>query len=206
MRLKFHSESEIEDDFEGCFIRVSGELFHQAENGKETLAGRVELIYLDLGTAMELSLDLFDLFDQDASSEEYFDILVDSETGYWKDPLEEAPGNLLILNRLEILPSYRGRKVGLAVLNRCIQQFAHDSLVVLKCWPLQLQLQENEPPTEWQRQLELGSFDPDERAGIERLRTYYSSLGFRSLSQPEFMYLNPEFRHPRLRKLLKNKP
>src|SRR5689334_23146221 len=71
--------------------------------------------------------------------------------------------NLLILDRLEILPDHRKKRLGLACLYRCIQQYRHGcSFVALKAFPLQFEADNENPPVEdWRRRLNLNDFGSD---------------------------------------------
>src|SRR5205085_12479330 len=108
--------------------------------------------------------------------------------------------DLLILDRLEILPEYRGRRLGLACLYRCIQQFWHGAgLVVLKPFPLQFE--NNGHKSEWRESLELGKFGKYLKSSRSKLEKYYATLGFEKLPRTEIMAMCPTLIQPKLKEL-----
>src|SRR5215475_386529 len=66
--------------------------------------------------------------DLEGATELFYSALYDSKTSEFKEfvlklfDYEVSDINLLILDRLEILPEYRGGGLGLACLYRCMQQ------------------------------------------------------------------------------------
>ena len=81
-----------------------------------------------------------------ASTDIFHDAMFDSDTEDYSPSLIKLCGelplnsNVLILDRLEILPKYRGKKLGLAVIRHMIQRFgAGAGFVGLKAFPLQLE-------------------------------------------------------------------
>jgi GNAT superfamily N-acetyltransferase len=88
--------------------------------------------------------------------------------------------NVLIIDRLELLPEYRGENLGLTIMRRLIQRYsAGAGVVAIKPFPLQF---EQSIPAEnksgWHAEMQLSSFRETERASIRKLRNHYSKLGF----------------------------
>ncbi|MEM7038804.1 MAG: hypothetical protein AAF570_17620, partial [Bacteroidota bacterium] len=69
--------------------------------------------------------------------------------------------NLLVLERLEILPDYRGRYFGAVMLKDVIRYFADSfNLVALRAIPLlPLSWRSEEPSDDWRKKLELEKFE-----------------------------------------------
>lgn len=86
---------------------------------------------------------VFDVFDCTQETCGYFSAIFDIETLAPSSALthllkeEVWPGNVLILDRLKILPEFRLRNLGLAVMRRLIERFgAGAGVVAMKPFPL----------------------------------------------------------------------
>lgn len=108
--------------------------------------------------------------------------------------------NLLILDRIELLPQFRDHGYGLAMLYRCIQQFAHCyTTVVLKCFPLQFETRSNrDESAAWLSTMEMNMFSADQKECTAKLKHHYRKLGFKSIGRSDFMFLNPAHKRPTL--------
>jgi GNAT superfamily N-acetyltransferase len=160
---------------------------------EDKLVGKVRLFYLDKGAILETNIGLFDLFDIRGETEPFYSALIDHVTQEFKSDLEEILGdyiidlNLLIIDRLEILPEFRGNNIGLECLRRCLQQYAHGcGVVALKCFPLQFEGRELDDPA-WRRKMQLGKLSKDPKRSLAKLKKYYASLGFKIIPGTDFM-------------------
>lgn len=99
------------------------------------------------------------------------------------EPLMER-GSIFILDRLEILPAYRGLGLGARIIRNLVQRYAHLlEVVAIKPFPLQ---NEATPPSEpedevWRRKLALESFPSNHAKANKTLKAYYGGLGFRTI-------------------------
>ena len=87
----------------------------------------------------------FDVLDTHAETVEYYDVIYGRSESEFNDTLlsllndDIFLSNLLIIDRLEILPSYRGRNLGLIIMRRLIQRFSWGvGVIAIKPFPLQL--------------------------------------------------------------------
>lgn len=197
--VSFSSRAEVEEDFESCLTAVEGELLYCREDDSVALelAGRLRLFYVDIEHAVGRGYDLAEVCDLDGAVFEFYGQLFDRRTRRLRQSVcalagcEALFGNLLILDRLEILPAYRGRGVGLWCVERCVQQQARGcALVALKYFPLQFE-HAGLWPREWQEKMRLEGYGRDRRASRAKLREYYARLGFRRVPGTEMMVLNP---------------
>lgn len=96
--------------------------------------------------------------------------------------------NLLILDRLELLPKYRGNLLGLKVMSHMITRFSPGAgVVAIKPFPLQMEKSENET---WRSKLKLDDFPKEEASSKRALSRYYEKLGFLRLPNSPFMVLS----------------
>ena len=163
------------------------------KKGNGRIIGKVRLFYLDLAAVFETKDNLHDLFDIRPETAPFYSALIDYETGDFKPYLEEVLGecicdmNVLIVDRLEILPEFRGKGIGLASLIWCLRQYARQcGVVALKCFPLQFECAEMGEP-EWRREMQFGTLNRDHKRSSAKLKKYYGSLGFKVLPEDGIM-------------------
>src|SRR5262249_5731882 len=121
------------------------------------------------------------------------------KTGEFKESVLKLFGydivniNLLILDRLEILPEYRGEGIGLACIYRCMQQYQHGcGLIALKPFPLQFEaIGESDKQDPWWQKLALNAFGTDQKICTRKLESYYRRLGFIKIPRTEVMARKP---------------
>jgi GNAT superfamily N-acetyltransferase len=144
------------------------------------------------------------LFDATQVTYDFCSVLYDWETGEFSArvvKMFEMPpigSNLLILDRLEILPEFRGRKIGLAVLYKAVQQFARGcGIVAMKPFPLQFDVHTKSDTARFDA-LKLADFNRESKTATKALEKYYKILGFRKLAGTPLCVLSPEFVNPKL--------
>jgi len=172
-------------------IEVTVTCIDKKRNGR--IIGKARLFYLDLAAVFETKDNLHDLFDIRPETAPFYSALIDYETGDFKPNLEEVLAeyicdmNVLIVDRLEILPEFRGKKIGLASLVWCLRQYARQcGVVALKCCPLQFERAEMGEP-EWRREMQFGKLSRDHKRSSAKLKEYYGSLGFKALPGDDIM-------------------
>jgi len=96
---------------------------------------------------------------------------------------------VLILDRLEILPKFRGKCAGLAVMAEMIRRFSPGAaLVAIKPFPLQFEpAPSSDDEKKWRRDLGLAELPEGKRIATKKLFDYYSRLGFLRLGRTPFM-------------------
>ena len=126
---------------------TTGDLFILDEFEGREFIGKFRVYYVDVERAMnEKEPIYYVLDDHSAEVAEYYEPIFESEGYDFNENLLETVGyevtgyNILILDRLEILPQYRGKKLGLTILHHMITRFsAGASIVAMKPFPLQLE-------------------------------------------------------------------
>lgn len=189
-----------EDEPSTFLYETSGKVV-ALDGGDDALAGRFSLFYVDIDGVLDSRTSLFDVMDQQQATHDYYAALIEAETYYFNDAVQRAlgavaslSGNLLILDRLELLPAYRGHRHGLVLLREMIRRFGHGAgLVAIKPFPLQFE----HPPSDdhakkWRAGLGLEAMPRDKRTATHRLCEYYEVMGFRRVARTPFMVLCPE--------------
>ena len=194
VQIHFSSSTTTGDEIEDFATSIEGIIScYEETSDEDTPVGRVGLFYMDMGAILKTNIGLFDLFDIRGETEPFYSALIDHDTQEFKSDLEEILGdyiidlNLLIIDRLEILPAYRGNNIGRECLRRCLQQYAHGcGVVALKCFPLQFEAGGFDDPA-WRRKMQLGKLSRNEKRSLAKLKKYYAALGFKVIPGTDFM-------------------
>lgn len=191
----------MSDSFVGCtgepddlIYETSGDLVSIDDEDKRELVGKFRLFYVDVERADDEGIAIWAVLDaHSAATAEYYEPLFDGE-GFSDRILdlidhEVAGRNVLILDRLEILPKYRGRKLGLEVMRHMIRRFSSGTgIVAIKPFPLQGEvIPTSEETKKWRADLALDQLPTDQIVATTKLREYYSQIGFVSLDATPFM-------------------
>jgi hypothetical protein len=166
---------------------ILGRVFAKSEDlGDEEDAGYIKASLVQFGEAMDHGISTDRLGDGiEGSIAEYWELLFDLETGYWKEEIQdeyEASGcDLLIIDCMEIRPKWRGTRVGPAAVEKTIDIFgAGCGLVACKPWPLQFTPAFARDRKALKR-LKAPGVGRDE--SVRKLRAYWSRLGFWPLGE-----------------------
>lgn len=173
-------------------------------DGDSVEAGVLEYSVVRFEDAInESDFDSIDVLDGYAHSAQYLPLLGYGGTGYpgYSRIVMAITGdilssNLLTLDTLEILPMYRGARVGLKALALVIQRHGNCGVAVMKPYPLQFLNRKGRD--EWTQQMGMGLFSRNENVSTRALRRYYAQLGFRSVHGSSLMVLSPEYDHAAL--------
>jgi hypothetical protein len=211
--LEFRSSAPLSNNEEQYLITIEGSILYYPDDD-ETLdddesvrAGKLKAYYVDLDGARNDGYEPFDILDMEASTAEFYPVLFDNKTKDFKESLCELTGtdfldsNLLILDRVEVLPAYRGVGLGLASIYRCMQRYQYGcGIIALKCFPLQFECHSPEND-EWKSNMNLPKFESNEKAARKKLASYYGHLGFERVKRSEIMVLSPIMRQPNFSEL-----
>jgi GNAT superfamily N-acetyltransferase len=188
-----------DDDPSYYAYSTHGSIVAVDERDEKTTVGRFKLYYIDVCAAINARASVFDVFDSRASTLDYFGAIFDYGTLNFSERLlrlfepdfRGSWGNILILDRLEILPEFRHQNVGLLIMRRLIERFgAGAAVVAIKPFPLQCEYRrKGDVDDEWTRGLQLTDFDKDNRRATAKLKRYYAKLGFKAMKGTPFMFL-----------------
>jgi|688.fasta_scaffold324748_2 hypothetical protein len=174
----------------------SGDIFNTDDNDARIKIGKFTAHYVDVVEAINEGESIFDVLDcHSSSTSEYLEPIFGNNLPEFSDDVEEindgyADGlNLLILDRIEIIPEFRGRSIGLKVLRHLMVRFSKGAgIIALKAFPLQYENEKiNQDDRDWQKLMSFDRFLNDECASKEKLKDYYGALGFISLPDSDFM-------------------
>jgi hypothetical protein len=197
----------IDNDEPSSYIKaLEGDVLINFDSGRRARAGRFNIYVIDAEAAVNDRCSVLDVFDERAATFAYWS-LYEPDLEFTKKVTRLLKGgerwspNMLILDRMEILPKYRGQSIGLRAL-RCLQrQFSTGcGIVAMKPFPLQFEggtPEENKDKPEFVK-MRLDTFDRDAKRATAKLRSYYARLGFVHVPGTEFMVADPYMRVPPL--------
>ena len=204
--MSWSSESFVSEypDPHDFVYTTSGDLFNLDEFERREFIGKFRFYYVDVERAMNEREPIYHVFDDhSAEVEEYYEPIFGSEGYDFNENLLEVVNhevsgyNLLILDRLEILPQYRRKMLGLKILHHMIDRFSTGaSIAAMKPFPLQFEPIKDEARKKWNDKMRLDQFPTDEDIAIEKLYAYYRKLGFIRLSGTPMMVISTDWSFP----------
>ncbi len=195
---KGESYASLYPDPQDYVYETSGKLFNIDEFGEGGLMGKFRVYYVDAERATNQNESLYHVLDDhSAELEEYYEAIFNSDGDFFTDRLLETVNheingfNVLIIDRLELLPHYRKKRLGLIILRHLIDRFSSGAAIVaIKPFPLQFESVRSENHKKWRNKLALGEFSTEEDLSNEKLRRYYAQLGFNGLGSSPFMVMS----------------
>jgi hypothetical protein len=184
---------------------IKMEIFSQDEDGFPiNLIGKVEFKIIYVAEAIDSGYNLYEIFDSDEYTFRHSQTFFDFKTGAVKEAIQKyynydiVQSNICILEKIEILPGYRGCKIGAKATKDIIFHFGSGiGLFVIQAFPLQFESKKKELD-EWQKQQELSSFPSQENIAFKKLSDYYKSFGFDKIpGYKDLLFYNPAIRNAR---------
>lgn len=210
LSLEYDQHVFVDDDEPSRFVtHVKGLIHELADDDESIVLGEFSVILVDVEAAVTEDESVFDVFDSDSRTIDYYGLYLGSLE--FKSKVVRAIGgsprwapNLLILDRLAVLPEHRGSNIGLRVL-RCLRvRFSSMcGLIVMKPFPLQFEggIPAENAEKEKFRKLRLDQFPADFDKSLRKLRAYYRRLGFARVPGTDYMAADPEQRAPSLKEM-----
>ncbi|MFC6645522.1 hypothetical protein ACFQBQ_07970 [Granulicella cerasi] len=140
------SLSEYGGDPSDYITVYEGNIIGMADDDSEQKIGTLILYMVEAGRTMNEGVSLFDVMDcLDGDSCDCFENLFDPDSEQLKPEVEKlisedraAQWDIMLIERLELVPEYRGRGLGKSVALRAIQKFG-ENCGVITCVPVPLQ-------------------------------------------------------------------
>lgn len=192
---------------------ASGSIMLDDDTGTPPVeAGRFAVTYVNIRRALNMRQGLADIFDTSDKLYEVGAIMFGDEPDDLEytpavhkasgAPLDATCSDLLILDRVEILPEFRGHGLGLAAMFAMIDHFSRDAnFVVLKCFPLQFDYSHipahaharsgwSAEDKAWFDRMEYSKMPQDQAQASARLAKLYRSAGFTPIAGGPFMLID----------------
>ena len=177
------------------------EIWLETEDGSPIeLAGKGDLYNILLSAALEEDADIFEIFDFDAGLLDLGNTLYDFENvdfkkcifDYYNDDFYNP--NVFFINRIELLPRFRGQGLGEKIIQDICHRFASGcGLFALKAFPLQMERRAIETPKEWDKRMKFHQLEQDEEKATYKLYSYYQNLGFHNILKDDFFFMRPPY-------------
>jgi hypothetical protein len=197
--------SEWNGEGEPYLSEYEGELFVNLDDDVDEphLAGRARLFILNADAAEnddENGPSLFELLDVRGETAAYLPLLHSTEAGNFSPAVcsivredMALSQNMLILDRLEILPEFRGQQLGLRYMRIAIKRFGLGCrIVAIKPFPLQLEPERThrDSDLDWYTRMNMKSLSRGTREATSKLKRYYGREGFVPVKGTDLMILD----------------
>ena len=198
----------ILEEPEDFIHEICGKILCGENHGrKDQIAGLFRIYYADFELGQNHNVSAREILDTHQHTFDFADAVLDSAETPFSRSLHNLLGNeigsynFLILDRVELLPKYRGNGVGLLVLRSLIERFGAGAGVVgMKPFPLQLE-RKDATDSRWRRGLRLEQFPSDSEISTRKLRNYYRRLGFVRMRSTPFMFRSLSWALPTIEQL-----
>ena len=175
---------------------------------KSQLIGKGKIALFLVGLAQDEDFSMLQLFDSTQSGSDLGNFIIDwgkeDINEDFEDILLEAGNyNILYIDRIELLPQFRGIGLGKKIMKDIILRFDNScGLIALKAFPLQLEYSSVSGKGDvWNKQMKYKYLVQDETTARKQLYKFYKSLGFRQYSKTDYFYINPAFVNKKLDKV-----
>lgn len=172
------------------------------DDARRLVIGSFAAIIVDVESAINERVHPFEVFDSESKTAPYYRALFRAQSwsgaDFRKPVLQAIYGddepwrpNLLILDRVTLFPEHRGRGAGLLAIRGLIERFRMGvGLIVMTPFPLQFEAEPNTPEgCEERSRLKLDEFGMGYDKALAKLRSYYATLGFRTIPRTRLMGL-----------------
>lgn len=175
---------------------------------KSYLIGKGEISLFLVGLTQNEGFSIYQLFDSSQNGLDLGNLIFDWDTEEIKEKfedliLETGNSNILYIDRIELLPQFRGMGFGKKIMKDIIFRFDNScGLIILKAFPLQLEgsnvLGRDE---KWAKKMQYKHLVQDEKIAKSQLYKFYKSLGFKQYLKSEYFYLNSTLINKKLDKI-----
>jgi len=185
------------DDY---ILDITGDLYVEEWDEEDNCSDPIKIGTINcyfVNTEEFSALDTLDAHSQELAT---FMCLYDEDGNYSDRLLNQIYGcergnNLFVVAKLEILPEYRGRKFGLFFLQKAIRAFANGcSVTAIHPSPLQfcnsfVDVKDEDEKIKIQKQF---------KKATNKLKEYYSRIGFETLEGTNLMILDLHLKQPQV--------
>lgn len=204
-RLDFETRARLAPEENDPITNVRGKIVYLEDDTDEpeVEVGTLEGWCMRYDRVLETDCNVFDMFDEQQDRLDVGSLVWDhKEKGYCAD-LTEDIGDLIVPHAVSLLPEHRGKGVGLLAVWRFLDYFgARAALAVVKPYPLNHGIPNDEPRDAAFRQMYHQFAETPKAAGVEALVRHWTKLGFRRLRDSEYLFLDMSSARPSLEDLI----
>ena len=195
------------DEPDDYVMQVRGKILHDRILPTETLkeiCGRFICRIVNIQHADNDGVSTFDVFDSEAELFSIYENIFDADTEDYNSKINDLfhgdiyGHNILVIDRVDILPNYRGHKLGLAVVNELIQILGIGcGLVACVIDPVNWEVvHDDKEYNQWILDMKPSSFISDEVQARVNLSKYFGRLGFVQVNNSPLHVLSTAFNMP----------
>lgn len=174
------------------------------DESQHKLVGKGDLYNILLGAAINDEMDEFQIFDWTESLTDLGNEIYDFEENDFCEAVSDYYDgefynpNVFFINRLELLPAYRGHCLGKKIIKDIYHRFSSAcGLFVLKAFPLQKAIRDKNL-SDWDELMKFHRLEQDEEKATYKMYSYYQSLGFTNILKNDYFFFNPAFNNEQL--------
>lgn len=186
-------------DYEGVIEAIHWD--DEDDEGRTEVAGYISYSIVKIGMLRNDGANLYDFFDSDGWLYEIGECLFDWETHDLKEEItgvidEPLNSNLLVIHDLQLLPKFRGRRLGLEIMKCLVDEYADScGFAFLDIYPCQLWDGMDEAR---RSALQLDGFDHDETRALKRLTDYFHQINFRKVPGTSYLAFHLDYEVPEI--------
>jgi hypothetical protein len=194
----------LDDDFYNYVNNIHGKIISYDKEENECQSGEIKATYIDAATIFNKGESLLEILDSYSQKMyEYYEAIFSDKSPVNKFllnyhnaydwPCEHK--NFLFIDFVSIKKKFRGHKIALAAIYRVIQKFAAGcQFVFMDVSPMQFNAEFYENIAE----LGVDSFTKNKEEAVEKLKNYYSKIGFVRIPNSNYMFYDCELVKPSL--------
>lgn len=167
-------------------------LLDPEEGENESAVGWIKGFVVQVGCMSNAGQDVYEACEAHSQAlADYHAALFDETGQHVLDDVCEGFGNdLLIIDRIEVLPKFRGARLGLLAMLTAIDTFgAGCGAVAIKPFPLQAECNGNGRQGR-SAELELDKLSPHFAPSLKKLRAYWSRAGFTRYKDTDYFVMD----------------
>ena len=192
--VKYSIHSIMYEDPEKWITQIEGKVFSYEEDN-EILIARSKYFYIDLISAINEGDYPDYILDLKSETAPFIEALYGINSSGFNNHVckllnyDNWSPDLFIIDRIEILPQYRGEGLTKKLINEAVRLFsARADVMALKSFPLQFEAKgPNHNPEEWEQKMKLNELEQDTVKADHSLTSHYKKLGFKCLRDENIM-------------------
>lgn len=196
INYKFSSSSGYNEEYQ-YVNEYHLEIFKVGEDERQVFIGKAKVELYLIGLALEHNFNPYYTFDSSQARRDFFNGIYDFGRNRFRKNVERMfdenfNSNLLVIDRIEILPQFRGHEYGKKIIKDIILRFNGSfGLAMLKAFPLQLEVRRDRD--EWHEEMGYLKIEINPTKATRSLYRFYQSMGFNQMGKSEYFFLNPIF-------------
>lgn len=198
LKINFSFAVSADEEYYG-FTELRGDIFRFSTGTDEpVLIGKLHAYKFNRAQVGDIHFPL----DFESETAEFMPMFDENGTEFTDEVLTAARADgffedFLILNRLEILPPFRGKNYSAEIFEIIGNTIGFGTVAAMKSFPLQLEnrgadgVSQSEGffGADWQQQMQLDRLPRDEKKAKRRLSNYYKKFGFRKIKNLDADFL-----------------